>query len=54
MKKDESVRFISVDTEEINKAAINLYSKFGFIATNNYFNYYQGGTSGIRLKLYLK
>ena len=54
VKKDDTVEFIVVDTEEVNESALRLYKKIGFISTKNFYNYYQGGTTGIRLKLYLK
>lgn len=54
MEVDETVKFVVVDTEEINLGALRLYSSLGFICTKSFFNYYQTGTSGIRLKLYFE
>ena len=45
---------IVLETEIINKAAMNLYTSFGFVKDKYLQRYYMNGSDAIRLKLFLK
>ena len=42
-----------VESREVDQAALNLYSKFGFIRDKRLHRYYLTGTDAYRLKLSL-
>ena len=50
---EEGCREIVLEAEVTNQAALNLYSKFGFIRDKRLHRYYLTGTDAYRLKLSL-
>ena len=53
-KVEDRVDKIVLETECINKAALNFYLKLGFFKTRKMSNYYLSGNDAYRLKLYLR
>ena len=54
LRVTDKVDKIVLETECVNKAALNFYIRLGFFKTRKMSNYYLSGNNAYRLKLYLR